>query len=114
MKKLLGLTTFALILLTILAAGPAAAASPPNPAGAPAAAAAAPAQPGCTGALDLDAVSGKGQVCSAAAVEKTPEPEFMAQPTRLRTCTCSCGYPCTSDADCGGALGSCRAGITCC
>jgi len=31
-----------------------------------------------------------------------------------RTCRCSCGYPCKTDADCGGGLGSCRAGISCC
>jgi hypothetical protein len=31
-----------------------------------------------------------------------------------RTCRCSCGFPCKSDADCGGAIGSCRGGISCC
>jgi hypothetical protein len=31
-----------------------------------------------------------------------------------RTCRCSCGYPCKTDADCGGAVGSCHAGISCC
>jgi hypothetical protein len=31
-----------------------------------------------------------------------------------RTCRCSCGYPCKTDADCGGAVGSCRGGISCC
>jgi hypothetical protein len=31
-----------------------------------------------------------------------------------RTCRCSCGYPCNSDADCGGAVGSCEAFISCC
>ena len=31
-----------------------------------------------------------------------------------RTCRCSCGYPCKTDADCGGAIGSCRGGISCC
>ena len=31
-----------------------------------------------------------------------------------RTCRCSCGYPCKTDADCGGGIGSCRAGISCC
>ena len=40
---------------------------------------------------------------------------LSAKPGRLRYCRCSCGgSPCTSDADCGGALGSCRVGITCC
>jgi hypothetical protein len=33
-------------------------------------------------------------------------------PHILRTCACSCGFPCTTDADCGG--GACTAGITCC
>lgn len=31
-----------------------------------------------------------------------------------RTCRCSCGFPCKTDADCGGAIGSCRGGISCC
>ena len=31
-----------------------------------------------------------------------------------RTCRCSCGHPCKTDADCGGAIGSCRGGISCC
>ena len=31
-----------------------------------------------------------------------------------RTCKCSCGYPCKTDADCGGAIGSCRGGVSCC
>ena len=112
MKKLLGLTIFALILLAVLGAGPANAAG--NPA-APVVAAAAP--PGCQPALDLGKLaSTKGETCPATAAPRTmaPEPEFMAQPTRLKTCVCSCGLPCTSDADCGGALGSCRLGITCC
>ena len=29
-----------------------------------------------------------------------------------RTCRCSCGYPCKTNADCGGA--ACVAGISCC
>jgi len=53
-----------------------------------------------------------------------PEPGFCpadatqaANPDVMRggrTCRCSCGYPCKSDADCGGAIGSCRGGISCC
>jgi hypothetical protein len=31
----------------------------------------------------------------------------------LRTCRCSCGFRCTTDADCGPG-GRCTAGITCC
>ncbi|MFL6259654.1 MAG: hypothetical protein ACJ76Y_08085 [Thermoanaerobaculia bacterium] len=113
MKKPLGLTLFVLTLLAIFSA--VATANLPSPGGAPEVAAAAPAQPGCQPVLDLDKIAqSKGDTCPAAAVQKTPAPDFMAQPTRLRTCVCSCGYPCTSDADCGGALGSCRSGITCC
>jgi hypothetical protein len=106
MKKLLGLTIFALILLAILGAGPAKAAD--NPA-APAVAAAA--QPGCQAVLDL--APAKGQTCPATAAPRTqtPEPEFLVG---TRTCRCSCGFPCKTDADCGGAVGSCRAGISCC
>lgn len=32
--------------------------------------------------------------------------------TSLRTCRCSCGQPCTTNADCGGNV--CGPGITCC
>lgn len=35
-------------------------------------------------------------------------------PAGGRTCRCSCGFPCRTDADCGGAIGSCRGGISCC
>lgn len=31
----------------------------------------------------------------------------------LRTCRCSCGFPCTTNADCGPG-GVCAPGITCC
>ena len=34
-------------------------------------------------------------------------------PPISKTCVCSCGFPCKSDADCGPG-GRCRAGITCC
>src|SRR4051812_14976222 len=109
LKKSLASLIFVLALLTFLTAGPAFAAE------APAVNAPAPAPAGCAGTLNLDAVSGKGQVCQAAAPQaKTPEPEFMAARPRFKYCVCSCGYPCTSDADCDGALGSCRTGITCC
>ncbi len=37
-------------------------------------------------------------------------PEFLAG---FRTCRCSCGAPCKTDADCGPG-GRCGAGITCC
>ena len=108
MKKLLGLTIFALIFLAVLGAGPA------NAASSAVAAAPATAQPGCQPALDLGKLApAKGQICPATAAPrtKTPEPEFLVG---TRTCRCSCGFPCKTDADCGGAVGSCRAGISCC
>lgn len=33
-------------------------------------------------------------------------------PLSDRSCRCSCGFPCTTDADCGGGI--CSYGITCC
>lgn len=38
---------------------------------------------------------------------------FQAKPQRRRTCRCSCGYPCQTNADCGPG-GICSAGVTCC
>ena len=91
LKKLLASLICALALLTFLNAGPAFAAQAP--------ALNAPAPAGCAGTLNLDAVSGKGQICQAAAPKaKTPEPEFMVGGTKFKYCVCSCGYPCTSDA----------------
>jgi hypothetical protein len=57
-------------------------------------------------------------LCTNAAA--TPLPDLGATapearkgpPWLLRTCRCSCGAPCETDADCGG--GACTAGITCC
>ncbi len=54
----------------------------------------------------------EGGACKA---EAQAESFLSAKPQRPRYCRCSCGgAQCTSDADCGGALGSCRVGITCC
>ncbi len=39
--------------------------------------------------------------------------DLLAKPPFHKTCLCSCGFPCTTDADCGPG-GVCRAGITCC
>jgi hypothetical protein len=106
MKKLLGLTIFALTLLAVLGAVPAHAIDSP--------AAPAVAQPSCQPALDLGKLApAKGETCPATAAPQTqtPEPEFLVG---TRTCRCSCGFPCKTDADCGGAVGSCRAGISCC
>lgn len=54
---------------------------------------------------------------SPAASADTLDPLFgaheTAPPFLRRTCRCSCGYPCTTHADCGPG-GFCSAGITCC
>jgi hypothetical protein len=47
-------------------------------------------------------------------LKSTISPELLPTATlRRRTCRCSCGFPCNSDADCGPG-GSCDAFITCC
>jgi hypothetical protein len=112
MKKLYILPVFALAMLAILCAGPARADETAAPAAAPAIAiAAAPmaTQPACGETLDLAAaLSGKGEICPAA-LPQNPVPELKFG----RTCRCSCGYPCKTDADCGPG-GICGGGITCC
>jgi hypothetical protein len=110
-KQAFGMLILAVAVLALAGAAPASAATEPL---AVPAAVTAPAQPGCGTGLALNLTSpGQGETCPAAQPASTA-PEFMAKPVRLRTCVCSCGFACTSDADCGGALGSCRAGITCC
>ncbi|HEU5180798.1 MAG TPA: hypothetical protein VFW45_08395 [Candidatus Polarisedimenticolia bacterium] len=52
-----------------------------------------------------------GGACKA---ESAGEMFSAKPPGRPKTCRCSCGAPCQTDADCGGALGSCRVGVTCC
>jgi hypothetical protein len=110
MKRLLGLTSLALTLLAILGAVPLHAASPAAPVAA--LAAAVPVQPGCQPPLDLGkALKGQGATCPATAPKpQNPEPEFLVG---TRTCRCSCGFPCKTNADCGPG-GVCTAGITCC
>jgi hypothetical protein len=108
MTRKLGL--FLIVLALALCAGPAFAGETAAPAVTPTQVA--PTQPGCASALDLAAVlSSQGEICPAALPDSTPE--FMARPPRLRTCVCSCGYPCETDADCGPG-GNCGPGITCC
>jgi hypothetical protein len=108
MARKLGLCFIMLALA--LCAGPASAGEVAAPAVTPTQAA--PAQTGCALALDLAAVlSNQGEICPAALPDSTPE--LMARPPRLRTCVCSCGYPCETDADCGPG-GNCGPGITCC
>ncbi len=111
-KKAFRMLILALAVLALAGASPAAAAA--EPLAVPAPAVAAPAQPGCGAGLELNLTTpSQGETCSAA-LPANPEPEFMAKPPRFRTCVCSCGFSCTTDADCGGGLGSCRSGITCC
>ena len=43
----------------------------------------------------------------------TLSPELIPTALHRRTCRCSCGYPCNSDADCGPG-GSCEEFISCC
>lgn len=110
--KVFLIAIFALAALAALNAAPACADG-----GAPiaqvAAAAPAPEPPGCQPSLDLGAaLEARGRTCPATAQDQTGTPDFMV--TGGRTCKCSCGFPCTTDADCGGAVGSCRSGVTCC
>jgi hypothetical protein len=108
MKRLLGIFVFALALLAVVGAGPACAAEVAAPAATPVVATA-PAQPGCGQMLDLAAaLSAQGQVCPAA-LPQNPAPELKFG----RTCRCSCGFPCKTDADCGPG-GICAGGISCC
>jgi hypothetical protein len=105
MKKTLGALMFVLALLAVCNAGWAATSAVPTVAAA---------QPGCQPVLDLGkTLTPKGETCAVAASPKTqaPQPEFMIG---TKTCRCSCGFPCKTDADCGGGVGSCRAGISCC
>ena len=52
-------------------------------------------------------------VCPLIEPEAVASAPWEARPTRLRTCRCSCGAPCKTNADCGPG-GTCSAGITCC
>ena len=108
-KKLLGLTVFALILAAFLGAAPASAAELP---GTPAAiAAVAPLAGGCGQTPVLPAV--KGETCSAAQPESVL-PGVVEPSHRLGYCHCGCSTQriCRTSADCGGA--SCDQTISCC
>lgn len=103
--KTLGL--IALLVAAALTTGPGLAEQAAAPVIAPAIAAG---QPGCGESQDLDAVlSPPAELCPAAS-DQAETPVFMAV---RRTCKCSCGYPCTTNADCGPG-GICSAGISCC
>lgn len=103
MKKLCGLAAFALVLLAVLGAMPAAAAelqAVPQLA-APAA--------GCGQALALPA---KGESCSAAQPESLI-PGVIEASQKLGYCHCGCTTArCHTSADCGGS--SCDQTISCC
>lgn len=72
----------------------------------------APVQP-CAGTADTIAIPPAEELnyCPAEA-PVSASPDWAAKPHRHGYCRCSCGYPCQSDADCGGA--SCDPFITCC
>jgi len=108
MKGTLGLFACVLVLFAVLGAGPALAGDPAAPSGAPAVAAA-PAQPGCCQAPDVAVtLFGTAAICpSVQPLNPAPELKFG------RTCRCSCGFPCKTDADCGPG-GVCAGGISCC
>ena len=107
MKRLFGYSTLALVVALAFCAAPACADETTAPAVAPTAAAA---QPGCGETLDFAAIlSGKAEI-SPAVLPLNPAPELKFGG---RTCRCSCGYPCKTNADCGPG-GVCAPGITCC
>ena len=67
-----------------------------------------PATEGCGSVLDLAAVAPHAEVCPAQAATN-PIAEILLG----KTCRCSCGRPCKTDADCGPG-GNCVAGYSCC
>jgi hypothetical protein len=78
----------------------------------------APEKAGCAPNLDQllqlkPAAPVRGEVCSAAVMTSAAPPPLAPLALAGRTCRCSCGQPCQSDADCGPG-GRCTAGITCC
>lgn len=58
------------------------------------------AQVGCGSVLDLGPAAPQAEVCPADAAAN-PIAEILLGG---RTCRCSCGYPCKTDADCGRQL----------
>jgi hypothetical protein len=110
MNRKLCLWTLAAAALAVAAATPcSAAAEAPEPATA-AAESAAVTDP-CGQALALfSSLEAILQLPAPGAVEATP---VAGGPPGFRTCVCSCGQPCKTDADCGPG-GNCGPGITCC
>lgn len=69
----------------------------------------APAQTGCGPVFDLAPAPAQAGLCPAnLATNPVPEALFGG-----RTCRCSCGHPCKTDADCGPG-GICSGGYSCC
>jgi hypothetical protein len=70
---------------------------------------------GCGVAVELGLAGGEATLTMTPAVPEPLDPLFLKPPPPFftRTCVCSCGYPCTTDADCGPG-GNCGPGITCC
>ena len=66
----------------------------------------APAQTGCGLSFELAPATPQAGICPA--TNPVPEPLFAG-----RTCRCSCGHPCKTDADCGPG-GICSGGYSCC
>ena len=60
----------------------------------------------------LPDLSLKTAISPALLPSAAPQAENVAAGARHGFCRCSCGFPCTSSADCGGA--SCDPFITCC
>ena len=108
LKKMALYSALGLALLACLSAAPAHAEEAAGIAAPPTAESSAS---GCDRNLDLIALS--QAVMSPAMTPAEPTPELMAAPFGRRTCRCSCGHPCQTDADCGPG-GICSAGITCC
>jgi hypothetical protein len=110
--KTFGLLLTALLVAAALSAAPAFAEEARTPQAPPAiAAAAAPAQPACGQTVDLAAiVSPKAGICPA---KVNPPQDSAPELKGGRSCRCSCGQPCRTDADCGPG-GICAGGITCC
>lgn len=112
MKNTLALCTFAAVAFALaFAAAPAPALAADSAAAAPVGIAP-PVDP-CAPLLLFEA--GPSPAFTPAATAETwkllAPPE--AAPLAIRkTCKCSCGFPCTTSADCGGA--ACTPGITCC
>lgn len=66
-------------------------------------------QTGCGLSFELAPAPEQAGLCPATRAENP----LLVSPFGGRTCRCSCGQPCKTDADCGPG-GICSGGITCC